>query len=90
MLSRVANSIYWLSRYLERAENISCLIYVKLHASLDEEYSNDEGWYSLVRTTGNEKDFNKKYKTSGKDAVVKFLVNDKNNINSIYSCGLVA
>jgi len=35
MLSRVANSIYWLSRYIERAENVARFIDVNLQMMLD-------------------------------------------------------
>ena len=35
MLSRVADSIYWMSRYVERAENVSRFIDVNLNLSLD-------------------------------------------------------
>ena len=34
MLSRVANSIYWMSRYLERAENVARFIDVNLNLTL--------------------------------------------------------
>ena len=35
MLSRVADSIYWMSRYVERAENVARFIAVNLNLSLD-------------------------------------------------------
>ena len=41
MLSRVANSIYWLSRYIERAENVARLIGVNLVINLDLPMSTD-------------------------------------------------
>ena len=35
MLSRVADSIYWMSRYIERAENVARLVEVNLNLMLD-------------------------------------------------------
>ena len=36
MLSRAADAIYWMNRYVERAENIARFIQVNLHLSLDQ------------------------------------------------------
>ena len=43
MLSRVADSIYWMSRYVERAENVARFISVNLNLSLDMPGSSDAG-----------------------------------------------
>ena len=86
MLSRVANAIYWSSRYLERAENISRIAYVNLHYGLGNAEENHEHWFSLIKATGDEKFFFKKYKKASYENILKFLVTDKSNFNSIYSC----
>ena len=52
MLSRVAESIYWMSRYIERAENVARFIDVKLHLMLDLPSGTEEQWDPLVTTTG--------------------------------------
>ncbi len=48
MLSRVAENLYWLGRYLERAENIARMARVEHEVSLE---SGQEIWHSLVSTT---------------------------------------
>ncbi len=48
MLSRVANSIYWMSRYIERAENIARFVDVNLHLILDTPINGQEQWEPLV------------------------------------------
>ena len=48
MLSRVAENLYWLGRYLERAENIARMARVEHEVMLE---SGQEIWHSLVSTT---------------------------------------
>jgi uncharacterized alpha-E superfamily protein len=47
MLSRVADAIYWMNRYMERAENVARVVDVNLHLSLDFP-EGDEQWAPLV------------------------------------------
>jgi uncharacterized alpha-E superfamily protein len=84
MLSRVANSIYWMSRYIERTENVARFIEVNLHLMLD--MPSDGGqWEPLVSTTGDLELFEERYGKAAKDNVLKFLTFDKENPNSILS-----
>ena len=54
MLSRVADSLYWMSRYLERAEHTTRLLDVNLNLMLDESASSaDHRWPRLLRSLGN-------------------------------------
>ena len=61
MLSRVANSLYWMSRYIERAENIARIVDVNLQLLLDlrdlDEKRLAEHWLPIVQTTGDEAQF---------------------------------
>tara|TARA_R110000868_G_scaffold137949_9_gene351665 strand:+ start:1393 stop:2397 length:1005 start_codon:yes stop_codon:yes gene_type:complete len=87
MISRVADSIYWMSRYLERAENIARFIDVNLHLTLDLRFEVvSDQWLSLVSTSGDSKDFEKRYKTSSEEDIIYFLTFDRKNPNSIASC----
>src|SRR5262249_8624816 len=52
MLSHVADSLYWMSRYIERAENVARFIDVNLQLSLDLPRGASEQWAPLVNTTG--------------------------------------
>jgi uncharacterized alpha-E superfamily protein len=86
MLSRVADSLYWMSRYIERAENVARFIGVNLNLMLDSPLTDHEQWYPLVVTTGDEEAFQARYKDEGQESVVQFLVADSQNPNSISSC----
>ena len=57
MLSRVANSIYWMSRYTERAENVARFIDVNLQMILDLPSGSTEQWAPLVIITGDDAAF---------------------------------
>ncbi len=57
MLSRVADSLYWMSRYLERAEHTTRLLDVNLNLMLDENESAAEyRWQRVLQALGNPKD----------------------------------
>ncbi len=86
MLSRVANSIYWMNRYIERAENYARLINVNLNISLDLPSGLNEQWLPLVLTTGDEHAFWERYEEATKNNVLDFMVADVSNPNSILSC----
>ena len=61
MLSRVADSIYWMSRCVERAENVARFIDVNLNLMLDTPDGAGQQWQPLVNTTGDHEDFSKRY-----------------------------
>src|SRR5688572_16509617 len=86
MLSRVADSIYWMSRYLERADNVARFIDVNLHLSLDLGSSLRHQWLPLVYTTGDQEDFTSRYQSAEQANVIQFLAFDEQNSNSILSC----
>ncbi len=86
MLSRVADSIYWMSRYVERAENIARIMDANYHMILDLPSGIGEQWEPLVVTTGDEELFKKYYDEFNQDNVVQFLTFDTRNPNSILSC----
>jgi uncharacterized alpha-E superfamily protein len=86
MLSRVADSVYWMSRYVERAENVARFISVNLNLSLDMPGEAGEQWGPLVVITGDDTGFKKRYDSITKENVVDFLTFDEENPNSIASC----
>ncbi len=86
MLSRVADSIYWMSRYVERAENVARFIDVNLNLMLDSLDGADQQWQPLVKTTGDDEDFSKRYGEATQRNVIQFLTFDRDNPNSIISC----
>jgi len=86
MLSRVANSIYWMSRYLERAENVARFIDVNLNLILDMPEEFGEQWAPLVNITGDRELFDQRYGKPTRENVMHFLTFDRENPNSILSC----
>ena len=86
MLSRVANSIYWMCRYIERAENVARFISVNLNLLLDMPSEKGKHWEPLVMTTGDQVLFEKKYPGYSQEAVIQFLTFDREYPNSILAC----
>jgi len=86
MLSRVANSIYWLNRYIERAENVARFIDANYHMALDIPGSATTQWQPLINTTGDHDLFKRLYGEADRDKAIRFLTFDKENPNSIRSC----
>lgn len=90
MLSRVANTLYWMVRYVERADNLARLIDVNQQLLLDYESLASERlsgfWQPIIMSTGDEEDFAKLYDSTGSDEVIRFLTDDPKNPNSITSC----
>ena len=87
MLSRAANSIYWISRYLERADNVARFVDVNARLILDMGWEREEAqWAPLIYASGDEKDFSKRYKTHDEKSVIQFFTFDAKNPNSIITC----
>ena len=87
MLSRVAESIYWMARYIERAENVARIMDANYHMILDLPVGVGEQWEPLVVTTGDEELFKELYDDEfNRENVVQFLTFDTRNPNSILSC----
>lgn len=86
MLSRVGSSIYWLARYIERAENYARFMDVNLSLIMDLPKNVSEQWQPLVRITGDDALFESQYAEYTRDNVIEFLTFNKNNPNSILSC----
>ena len=89
MLSRVADSVYWMARYIERAENIARYVNVSLEASLDNPHNRGTQWMPLVAAAGDHGLFKEKYgdiRTDQGEAVLRFLAFDQDYPNSIVSC----
>src|SRR4028119_1451194 len=86
MLSRVADSIYWLNRYVERAENVARFVDVNLNLLLDSPVGVTQQWKPLVTTTGDLPLFQKRYGEATAENVIEFLTFDRSYSNSILSC----
>jgi uncharacterized alpha-E superfamily protein len=87
MLSRVANSLYWMYRYIERADNVARILDVNLQLLLDFRRTDDDGlhdrWLPIVQATGDQKSFVAQHQRATAAAVAEFMVFDRENPNSI-------
>lgn len=85
MLSRVANNLCWMGRYLERAENTARLINVNFNLLLDLPKSIVLGWEPIVDIVSNRQDFYANHTEANERSVVNFMVADTRNPGSIVS-----
>ncbi len=87
MLSRVAHSLYWMARYIERAENIARILDVNLQLLLDlrhlDEQKLAEYWLPIIQATGDEAVFFKMHPRATGHTVTEFLVFPPEHPNSI-------
>lgn len=86
MLSRVAENLYWLGRYLERAENTARFINGTTGVLLDLPQDASFGWDVLLKVAGLDEVFAARHPQAGEDAIVRFLVEDEGNPSSILAC----
>jgi uncharacterized alpha-E superfamily protein len=88
MLSRTADSLFWMSRYIERAENLARILDVahRLDA-LPVSYSGEgDHWQSAIATAAVEASFYAAHAKADRDSVTRFLISGDNNPASIRRC----
>ena len=85
MLSRVAENLYWMSRYLERAESTARLIGAHGSAALDLPKHVRPDWASIISITGNDQLFHDRYVDASEAHVIRFILADENNPGSVLS-----
>ena len=93
MLSRVADSLYWLYRYIERAENHARILDVNQQLMLDSrdgEDSERQQWAPIIASLEDQTLFDKLHTKTNADTVCEFVTFEKKNPNSIYSCVALA
>lgn len=86
MLSRVADSVYWMARYIERAENVARFIDVNYNLTLGDGVALGNQWAPLVYTAGDHELFTRLHGEPSREAVLRFLAYEAENPNSILSC----
>ncbi|WP_339934846.1 alpha-E domain-containing protein [Vreelandella glaciei] len=85
MLSRVAENLYWMARYIERAEDTARLLSVNSHLMLDLPGRLPLGWAPLIEMTGSLEAFTARHTDFDERNVVHFLCADTDNDISIIS-----
>ena len=88
MLSRVADSLYWMSRYMERAENDARILDVNLQLLLDLGGEADamQHWAPVIASLEETNTFDSLYETTDEASVTEFLTLQQKNPSSIISC----
>lgn len=89
MLSRVADSLYWMSRNVERAENNTRLIDVKWISMLenfDPERKDGQNWEEIIQINGYQDLYRENYMEGGSGSAIDFLAFSDFNPNSILNC----
>ncbi len=91
MLSRVAENVYWMSRYVERAENVARLLDAGFFHDLDAAGLGDTGRTpidSILTILACRDEFERQHGHGDRDAVLRFLTFDRNSPHSML--GLIA
>ncbi len=88
MLGRTAANLFWLSRYVERAENIARLLEAGVRMSLISMRDQSEAEYltSMLQAAAVDKLFLSKHETAEMRSVMQFMLLDPDNPSSVYSC----
>ncbi|MCB1520355.1 MAG: alpha-E domain-containing protein [Hyphomicrobiaceae bacterium] len=87
MLGRTAHDLYWLSRYIERAENMARLMDVGYRIGLiPRSAGRHQEWHSTLKSTGCAKGYYEKHEKLDARAVVNYLLVDQDNPSSVRSC----
>ncbi len=90
MLSRVADCLFWMSRYVERAENNARILDVNLQLMLDFESQTEADvrrhWSPIINSLEEHELFHTFYQHADSDSVVEFVTFNPKNPNSILSC----
>jgi len=86
MLSRVAERLYWMARYLERAEDTARLTKAYTHLIMDIPAESQPGWDILVRILDAQTSFSEHHRACNEQNVLKFLIADEENPGSVHYC----
>ena len=83
MLSRVADRLYWMARYLERAEDTARLVSAYNHLVMDIPRGAELGWDVLIRILDADPLFHARPRAANEQNVLRFLIADADNPCSI-------
>ncbi|MDE2160208.1 MAG: alpha-E domain-containing protein [Burkholderiales bacterium] len=88
MLSRTADHLFWMARYMERAENTARMLDVNYQTSLlpQSAHMSEQGWRGLLSISELTWGFSKKYQAVDARNVMDFMVRDETNASSIVAC----
>jgi len=92
MLSRTADHLFWMARYMERAENTARMLDVNYQTALMPQSADaaEKGWKGLLSISELTGDFAKRYGEVTARSVMDYMVSDPDNGSSIRSCLMAA
>lgn len=83
MLGKTAGGLFWMFRYLERAENTARLLEAGWRIALTRSSNSESEWKSIVTTAGMNIGFEAKHDTYNAANVINYLLRDKENPSSV-------
>ncbi|WP_438752568.1 alpha-E domain-containing protein [Pararhizobium sp. O133] len=86
MLGRTANGLYWMFRYIERAENSARLIDAGLRMSLTRSEATEDDWDGVLQSSGVRDIYDDLYEKLTSADAIDFLLRDRSNPSSVMSC----
>jgi len=88
MLSRTADHLFWMARYMERAENTARMLDVNYQTALLPQSADaaENGWKGLLSISELTADYAKRYGAVTPQQVMEYMVQDEENPSSIVSC----
>ena len=86
MLGKTAKGLFWMYRYLERAENTARLIETGQRIALTRLSQSDEEWASILQSAAAQTGFDANYDALTKDAAIDWMLRNKANPSSVQSC----
>lgn len=88
MLSRTADHLYWMARYMERAENTARMLDINYQTSLlpQSAWLAHHGWQGMLAISELTTQYEAKHGDIDARRVLDFMVRDPSNPSSIYSC----
>ncbi len=84
LLSRYAEAIFWMARYMERAENLARILDVNETFSRDSQ--GGQNWRSVLQLFADEERFLERHEAATARDVIHFYTLDQENLSSIISC----
>ena len=86
LLGRTASGLYWMYRYIERAENTARIVDAGLRMALTRTSDAPAEWSSVLVSTGADASYRQKYDAYAAEPVSDYLLRDRDNPSSVLSC----
>lgn len=86
MLGRTANGLYWMFRYIERAENIARLVDAGMRMSLTRSGTGDDNWDGVLQSAGVREAYDEGHSKLTSADAIDYLLRDISNPSSVMAC----